>query len=186
MENNENLNATPNVTPQEPVIEKSATPAAGNAPVEAEPNAAFGLWLTNKSALDLRHTASWTKFLAILGIIGCAFMLIVGISMLLLSCYVSSCTYPVPSSVECVLLGGLYVVLSVVCFFPVLSLLSFSNKTKKAYDLRDNQSLSAAVGKLHFSVKFYGVMTIVLLALYLAVAFFAGISALMHPVGAGI
>ena len=114
----------------------------------------------------LTEIAKWTTFFAILGFIGIGFMVIVALIFMTLGASLGSYNSMIPMG------GGffvsfLYLVLAAFYFFPVNYLYKFSSNMKNALRSNNQQSLTLAFGYLKSHYKFIGILTIVVLSLYL-------------------
>jgi hypothetical protein len=72
----------------------------------------------------------------------------------------------IPGKPELKLVGGVYLVFSVIYFFPGMYLLRFSNKTRDAIDHLDENDLEEGLENLKSLFRFTGILTIVVLSLY--------------------
>lgn len=63
----------------------------------------------------------------------------------------------------------LYVLIGLIYFFPILYLFRFSNWTKKALMNKSSLDLSVALKNLKSHYKFIGILTIVIISLYILV-----------------
>ncbi len=134
---------------------------------EQEPmtsNADQKIELTVDSLHSLDTTRRWAGFLAILGFIFIALLILGGFAVGFLM-----------SAFDNGMLGSgmkygimlVYIILGVICFFPVLYLFRFSSWTKKALKNKSSLDLSVALLNLKSHYKFYGIFTIVILSIYL-------------------
>jgi hypothetical protein len=129
------------------------------------------LLINNTSQTNLVTAAKWGKFLAIVGFVFCGFMIIGGIA----ATAVLSSTNPYLNDTPFLkYMGLIYVVLAIILFIPCLYLLKFSNKTQDAIRSSNQESLDTGFANLKSLFKFYGIFTIVILAIY-ALAFLGGI-----------
>jgi predicted RND superfamily exporter protein len=74
-------------------------------------------------------------------------------------------------------LGVVYILLAVLYFFPCLYLLRFSNHMKVALATEDQTRLTTAFENLKSVFKFIGVLTIVILGIYVLAFLFGGLAA---------
>lgn len=127
-----------------------------------------------ESQAYLLTASKWGKFLAIVGIIFCAIIILGGIiATAFLSTIGSSLnTSRIPFLQY---LGAVYLVLGIIMFFPCLYLLKFSNKIQEALRASSQESLNTAFLNLKSLFKFYGILTLVFLGMY-ALVFIAGIA----------
>lgn len=132
------------------------------------------LSLTETSREYLREGAKWAYFLSILGFIGIGLMVIMGLFMGSIMASVGSMA---GGSNDMGMMGGsfftiLYILMAALYFFPVYYLYKFSSNAKAAVDSNDDLTLETALGYLKSHYKFIGILTIVVLSIYLL--FFIG------------
>jgi hypothetical protein len=134
----------------------------------------------NDQAVDaLRVSGKWCMFLAIVGFIGLGLLILLAIVM-----YAAMSAIPdmamagpgadMPSGMGAGIFGamkgflcGLYVVLAIVYFFPVYYLYKYAKGMKDALDSNNSDMLSEALVNLKSHHKFLGIMTIVMISLYI-------------------
>ncbi len=135
--------------------------------------------LTSQGIDHLIKTAKWGKFLAILGFIIIGLLIIGGIAfgaiMGVVSDELSDSGFPFPPFI----LSIIYIVIAVVYLFPVIYLNSFSNQTIKAASMNDTPLLESAFNNLRKLFTFTGILTIVVMALYVVILIGAGVMAAM-------
>ncbi|MFC4721831.1 DUF5362 family protein [Geojedonia litorea] len=137
----------------------------------------FELNMSNDVLGFLKETSTWTYFLSILGFIGIGLMVIFG---LLFSTILGSMTDANPYEqvgFNTGYLGLIYVAMALLYFFPVYYLYNFSRKMKTALRMKNNDDFSAAFSNLKSHYKFVGILTIVIISLYVLLFFFALIGA---------
>jgi hypothetical protein len=110
----------------------------------------------------LLESAKWCKFLAILGYIGMGILTLVGLLMMVGLPFMSSSYESVPLFG----LGLLYVLLAVVYYFPTLYLYRFAFRIKQGFYSNDESVLTDGFLNLKKSLRFVGIMIIILLSLY--------------------
>lgn len=122
----------------------------------------------------LLTSAKWGKFLAIVGFIGCAIMVIMGVffSSIMASNSLQFAKFPFPPA----LLGILYVVIAAMMFFPCIFLYKFSAKMKEGILTANQESFETGLENMKSMFKFYGILTMVVLGFY-ALAIVVGIVA---------
>lgn len=112
----------------------------------------------------LKETAKWSFFLAIIGFIGIAFLVILGaFSSLIFGALPQASQVPFNLGL---VLTIVYLVFAVIYFFPVYYLLQFSSKMKKALATKNDETLADAFKALKSHYKFIGVFVIITLSLY--------------------
>jgi hypothetical protein len=113
---------------------------------------------------SLIETSKWAKFLAIMGYIGIGFLLLFGlVATVGLSLLGSYANMPFPMG----LFGLMYLVVAVIYYFPVTFLYRFSVRMRKGLASRDVDAVTSGFENLRMLYKFKGIVTIIVLALYL-------------------
>jgi Na+/H+ antiporter NhaC len=143
----------------------------------------FGLSIDPLIKSHLSETARWGKFLSIIGFICCALIVIGGIYFVTA---VSSMerTYgglnegPSFSSFG-PFFAVLYIVFALLYFFPCLFLLRFSNKMKTALAADSQADLTVSFQNLKVLFRYIGILTIIVLSLYLLFFLFGGLGMLL-------
>ena len=126
----------------------------------------------------LMESAKWGKFLAIMGFIFCGIMILV--SFLIPAIITNIPPYNTMSSGMREWITVLYLIFSVLCFFPAFYLYKFSSKMQLAVKGMSQENFDESLMNLKSMFKFYGVFMIILLSFY-ALAFIVGIvAAAMH------
>lgn len=141
----------------------------------------FGLQIDASSKAHLTAAAKWAKFLAIIGFIVCGIIAIAGIfAGSLMSSFSSSQYGEFGGRTN---LGGfgalaavLYVLIALLYFFPCLFLFNFAVKMKAALVADDQDTLNTSFQNLKKTFRFVGIVTIVVLSIYLLI-FILGIAA---------
>jgi len=129
----------------------------------------YQLVITEEIKRDLSETAKWGTFIAIVGFIGVGFMVIAAVGMMVFMSTMSSISPDTGSPFGIFgggILGGFYLILAALYFFPVLYLYKFSSKMKMALNGDDDVALHDAFKNLKSVYKFLGIMTIAFIALY--------------------
>ena len=108
--------------------------------------------------ISLDTMVYWSKFLAILGYIGIGFMILGGVSLMFSG---SSLDAGVSFG-----LGFMYLIMTVLCYFPVSYLYKFATNTRHALNSDSQNSLNDGLSNLSSNFKFVGVMTVVVMSLY--------------------
>ena len=109
-----------------------------------------------KSSLDTM--VYWSKFLAIIGYVGVAFMVLAGVIVFFL-----------PD--EMGFLGFIYLIIAVIYYYPASYLYKFATNTRHALNSNIQNGLNDGLSNLASLFKFYGVMTIVVISLYALIFF---------------
>ena len=129
------------------------------------------LLVNDTTQVNLTSAAKWSKFLSIVGFIGCVLMLLAGIYMATIMPSLGVYAY---ASESARIAGIVYIITSVILFFPFLYLNKFSNKIREAIRSTSQESLDTAFINLKSMFKFYGIVTIIFLLIF-ALAFLAGL-----------
>lgn len=136
----------------------------------------FGFGIDQESRNHLSEAAKWAKFLAIFGFIVCGFIAIAGVFM---GTIFSSLSYGNSYRGSglgdglVVLMTLLYVGIAIIYFFPCLFLLRFANHMRNALTTNDQMTLNASFKNLKVMFRFVGILTIVVISLYI-ILFFIG------------
>ena len=111
----------------------------------------------------LLETSRWGKFLAIIGYVGIAFLVVFAIVMIIgFSAMGSVSDTDIPMG----WFGGIYLIIALIYFFPVNYLFRFSDKINYGLKANDRQAITAGFINLKSLIKFMGILTIVILSLY--------------------
>jgi MFS family permease len=122
----------------------------------------------------LNTTRKWTMFFAILGFIGIGLMIIIGlVAGFFLSAFK---TADIPAGFPEWLIFVFILILTVIYFFPVLYLFRFSKHTSNAVHSLDKEELRKAFRNLKSFYVYTGILTIIILVLYVVVLVGAGAS----------
>lgn len=125
------------------------------------------LLINNRSRNYLKEISKWTFFLSIIGFIGIAFMIVLGVFSKVLYGEAFNALYgnQLPFDFG-LLMTGIYLVFALVYFFPILYLFKFSRKLKIALSSKNDDTLADALEMLKSHYKFIGVFMIIILSLY--------------------
>lgn len=130
-------------------------------------NAPKQLTLDNHAVAFLKEIAKWSNFLSIIGFIVLGIMVLVA---LFGGALLASTASEFGGGTEVV--GGafftiLYLLLALLYFFPVYYMFKFSRNMKAALQAKDEATLTKAFEYMKSHYKFVGILTIVLLSIYL-------------------
>ena len=126
--------------------------------------------LTQQSITYLLTAAKWGKFLAILGYISIAFILLAGLLMGLVFSFMAD---------KLAAMGGIatmiapkwitifYVLIGAIGFVPVYFLNSFSNNITRSVRNNDTNTMTTALKRLKNLFVFIGIYTIILIVIYI-------------------
>jgi uncharacterized membrane protein YjgN (DUF898 family) len=128
----------------------------------------FELQLDQPSTAFLGEAAKWAKFLAILGFILCAFMVI---AALFAGSMMSSMMSSAGGGMDSMIGGGFFTVLYLVgaalYFFPCLYLFKFASQMQDALRNHEQAKLQGSFKNLKSLFRFVGILTIIILAFYI-------------------
>lgn len=135
--------------------------------MEPDQKPLFGLNIDDPTKIFLYESARWGKFLAIVGLVSCSLLLIVGLFLAISQPDIDSqvrtqdekVAYGIGMGIGCVILASVY-------FFPCMYLLRFSNHMKAALVAEDQQRLATSFQNLKSMFKFVGILTIILIVIY--------------------
>jgi hypothetical protein len=140
----------------------------------------FGLSIDTPIRSHLSETARWAKFLAILGFIFCGLFVIGGIIFAV--SYNSYSSYNSDYGDQRIL-GSLgpavaifYILGALLYFFPCLFLFRFAGKMKTALAANSQQDLTDSFQNLKKLYRFIGILTIIVISLYLILFLIVGAS----------
>ena len=112
----------------------------------------------------LNEIRKWAKFLSIIGFIGIGLMVILSISM---GFFVSNTFGGMEESpLSSGLFGIVYLLMAVLYFFPLYYMYKFSHNMKHALSNDSSENMVEAFKYLKSQFKFFGVYTIVFIAIY--------------------
>jgi len=110
----------------------------------------------------LLETSKWSKFIAIVGFVGIGILAVIGILMLIGFSFLGNLYKGVPMWI----VGVVYIVMSVIYYFPTIYLYKFSTKIKQGLQLEGEMVLADGFLNLKKVFKFIGILTIVILSIY--------------------
>jgi len=139
----------------------------------------------NSAARDyLLQTTKWAKFLAIVGLIFSAFIILMGLtagtlfgSLFALAGQTSGMQNNFTGSMG-IMFTVIYGIMGLIMMYPCIRLLQFSNKGKLALDTNDSLAIEDSFRRLRSVFRFYGILTIIYLS-------FIALGLLMALVGLG-
>ena len=133
----------------------------------------------------LAESAKWAKFLAIIGYIFIGFMVLVSVTIGLFLPSMNSglngaaAGSQIPGFSSTVLMF-VYLILAAIYVYPVYALYGFASKMQKVIKENIESEIENAFNQLKKFFKFFGILTIVMLGLYVLIiiaAIFAGLAA---------
>ncbi|MBC7567055.1 MAG: hypothetical protein H7223_08810 [Pedobacter sp.] len=141
------------------------------------------LTITEDVRSYIYESAKWTKFLSVLGFVFTGLMVMLSLSVGAIMSSMNNLVGAQNNPYAAMGSGFLTVLLLItaaIYFYPSFILFKFSNAAKQAVLYGDQDSLSAAMGKMKSFFKFWGILMIVVLGFYAL----AIISAIVAGVGA--
>lgn len=127
----------------------------------------FELQLTQAAQEFLREAAKWAMFLSILGFIGLALILFMGLGMFAAGSAIDSAGAGAMGAFPASIMGVAYLLMAVLYFFPILYLYKFASNTKQALLNSSTEQLTESLKNLKSHYKFIGIVTIVMIAIYI-------------------
>ena len=126
----------------------------------------------------LADAAKWAKFLSVIGFIFCVIIALIGIFFgSFFSTFSSQFgqnnpygDFPASSTGFRAAMAVYYIVIALIYFFPCLFLYRFATKMKTALTSNDQEVLNASFQNLKASLRFVGILTIIMLA-FMVLAF---------------
>lgn len=142
------------------------------------------LTVDHQGAEQLKGIAGWAKFLSIIGFIACVLLVIFGLFAATIMGSVSNYDDGLGGNALGAGLGVfmtvIYIVLAVIYFIPTLFLFQSANRLKAALATSDQGLLNEGLGKLRACFKFWGILTIIIIGLYLLAFLFGGLAFMMQ------
>lgn len=128
------------------------------------------------------ETAKWAKFLSIIGFIGAGFLVLISFSVGAIMSVAGTLLGPANpyAAMGSGILTITMLLTALLYFYPSFILFKYSTAARKAVLYEDQHSLAVAALKMKSFFKFWGILTIVMLAFYVVfflVALVAGIGA---------
>lgn len=122
------------------------------------------LKVTETMREHLLKAASWLKFLAVMGVIGVVMMVLVSIGFMVFGNQLGD-EIPLGGS-----LGVVYLVLAAIYIYPLVKSFSLIRHTREAFRVENGQpDIEQAAADCHAILKFMGVLTIVLMVVYVLI-----------------
>ncbi len=125
------------------------------------------LQISKSSESYLKETSGWTYFFSILGAVFIGLLVIGSITLAIIFSTINNENMPAFSGMA---IGLIYLIISLVYFFPVYYLFRFSSNMKKAIESKDSNNLELAFKSIKSHFKFMGFLTIIFIAIYVIIA----------------
>ena len=126
-----------------------------------------------QSVIYLNETRKWTLFFSILGFVFLGLCVLGAIFMATMFSTIAGGNLPFPGMGVAMGIG--YFLVGVLYFFPIYYLYKFSTYSKNAIYNEDSEQLNLAFKYLKSHYKFIGILTIVLLSIYVLIFLIASI-----------
>lgn len=133
----------------------------------------LNLAITDRANDFLKEAARWARFLAIFGFVVMGIVVLAGIG---LTTYFSALMATELGPMGGAILPAVYILFSLLYFFPCLYLFRFARKTRSAILASDATLLEAGFKNLKAFFRYMGMLLIILLAFY-AIAIVIGVVA---------
>ncbi|MGZ3846397.1 MAG: DUF5362 family protein [Flavisolibacter sp.] len=142
---------------------------------EVQPSTLFSLSIDPETKAHLFETARWARFLAIVGMIGLALMVVFGVFYSIWLSTAIGALYGQPgmesapafSTGAAVGSGALFISVAIVGFFPLLFIFRFATLMKIALTGNDQESLNTSFQNLKRYFRYLGIITIIGIGLWL-------------------
>jgi hypothetical protein len=149
---------------------------------QSDPNGEIQPQLTSEAIKHLLTAAKWGKFLAILGFICIAFILLAGLLMGLIFSFMAdkfSSMGGIATIIPPKWFSFLYILLGIVGVIPVYFLNSFSNNITRSVRNNNTGTMTVALKRLKSFFVFVGIYTIAIIALYIIIIIVVASAALL-------
>lgn len=156
---------------------------------QQQETALFGFGIDTSSRAHLSEAARWARFLAIFGMVMCGLVAVMGIFV---GATFSAMPGQFDSGSQSLSLFGpglgifmivLYIGFAILYFFPCLFLLRFANHMRNALGTGDQLSLNTSFQNLKIMFRYVGILTIIVVALYIIAIFVTVIMAAGSTLG---
>ena len=121
------------------------------------------LEIGEESQIHLRETKQWANFLAIIGFIFIGLIVVMAFSV----GAIFSSIGPGFDGFPMALFGGIYLLMAIVYFFPVLYLYKFAEYMGKALSGKNPVDLNASFRNLKAHYRYIGILMVIMLSLYI-------------------
>jgi hypothetical protein len=130
----------------------------------------FSLSIDPVTKSHLNETARWAKFLAITGMVFLILMIVFGVvgSSIFINRFAGmpGAEGANLSSYASIGIAVYMIIIAVIWFFPLMYTLRFANQMRRALAGNDQQLLNLSFQNLKITMRYLGVVTIVVLAIY--------------------
>jgi hypothetical protein len=140
---------------------------------QAPSTALFSLSIDPITKAHLSETARWARFLALVGLIFLALMVLMGVfgSAMMFSTSLAETQY---GGLGAGLFAGYMIVVVAIWFFPLFFTMKFATQMRRALAGNDQQALNTSFQNLKICFRFMGILTIIGLS-FMVIAIVLGI-----------
>ena len=139
------------------------------------------LVINGQGKMFLLESAKWAKFLAIIAFVFLGLLTLLGILMLVMPSMLPHGSMTVPmvhlGKAFFVLYGMFMLIISIINFIPTYYLYQFAVRTRTAVVSNNETVMTESLEWLKKRFKFMGIMTIVVICVYVLIAVIAGLAA---------
>ncbi|TCC99270.1 hypothetical protein FBD94_05945 [Pedobacter hiemivivus] len=136
-------------------------------PIEEAAEEQEQLVVTEEIRSYIYETAKWTKFLSIIGFVFAVFMALAAFSATaIMENVVATAPGNPMAQLGATFLTVYFLCISLMMFYPSFLMFKFSNAANTGVLYADQENFTIAMKKLKSLFKFWGVLTIVILAMY--------------------
>lgn len=138
--------------------------------MEENQTSLFGMGIDPTVKTHLAEAARWARFLAIVGFVICALIVVLGIFAGSVFSFFSN-RYTEPGTADFTsgigaVMTVVYLIFGLIYFFPCLFLFRFASNMKKALASNDQITLTTSFQNLKVMFRYVGILTIIVLAFY--------------------
>lgn len=131
------------------------------------------LTISDTAIIYLTETGKWTKLLSIIGFVFIGLIVIIGLFAGSMMSLISNGQMDNMPNGMGFLLGGMYLLIGLLYFFPTWYLMKFSQKLKLAIATKNNDELNTAFSNQKSFYKFWGILMIIMISIYILIGLFA-------------
>lgn len=128
---------------------------------------------------SLLTTAKWSKFMAIVGFVFCALMVIIGLFAGALFSTMGEGLTTAENTIVSGVMSFMYIIFSLLYIYPTYQLYKFSTNAIAAINGQDAELLTESMDRMKKCFKFMGIMTAIVIGLYVIGFIFGGMATLM-------
>jgi len=122
------------------------------------------LEISKPSESYLKETSNWALFFSILGFIGIGFMILASIIVTSIFSFIDDPNLP---SFFGPIIGIAYFIFALIYILPLIYLYRFSTNMKNAIEKKDGNNLEIAFKNFKSHFKYIGIITIIIMGLYI-------------------